>query len=405
MCGYRLSCRFAACFWRAHLQTWVGYASYTYVAHDSIISAKDAAIAARDRANRSMRLELAEARRSFAEATDSLEQNYKGLVSLIGQNQALKGNLQSLRRQLALIGEEKKQTESEKQKYHDQVDVLTGRLNDTEERNQALVSELKDTGDQLADAIADKSTARKKGVQMSNRVAHLENRLAALKEAQSDLLDRVADVSGAEIKRITTLLASTGLKVEKLVRAQDGAAFARGGPFEPAKKGQAENGEDSFDVALSSAGERLDRLEALQKLMQTLPLAAPLDYYYVTSKYGRRKDPFNGKPAMHRGVDFGAKNRAVVLATAPGKVIYAGWKGKYGRFVAIDHGNGIITRYGHLRRIYVKLGQKVGFRAKIGQMGSSGRSTGVHLHYEIHVNKRSVDPLKFMKAGRNVFKG
>ena len=108
---------------------------------------------------------------------------------------------------------------------------------------------------------------------------------------------------------------------------------------------------------------------------------------------------------MHRGVDFGAKNRAVVLATAPGKVIYAGWKDKYGRFVAIDHGNGIVTRYGHLRRIYVKLGQKVDFRAKIGQMGSSGRSTGVHLHYEIQVNKRSVDPLKFMKAGRNVFKG
>ena len=108
---------------------------------------------------------------------------------------------------------------------------------------------------------------------------------------------------------------------------------------------------------------------------------------------------------MHRGVDLGAMNRAVVLATAPGKVIYAGWKGKYGRFVAIDHGNGIVTRYGHLRRISAKPGQKVDFRAKIGQMGSSGRSTGVHLHYEIQVNKRSVDPLKFMKAGRNVFKG
>ena len=396
LCGVFLAGGFAA---------WVAYSSYTYIAHDRIISAKDAAIAARDRANSSMRLELADARRSFAEATDSLEQNHKGLVSLIGQNQALKGNLASLRDQLARIGREKKQTETEKQKYREQVDILTGRLNDTEERNQALVSELKETGSELASALADKSTAREKVVKMSNRVAELEKRLATLKEAQSDLLDRVADTSGAEIKRLTKLLASTGIKVEKMVRAQGGAAFARGGPFEPAKKGKDGDAEDTFDVALSTAGERLDRLEALQKLMVTLPLAAPLDYYYVTSKYGRRKDPFNGKPAMHRGVDFSAKNRAVVLATAPGKVIYAGWKGKYGRFVAIDHGNGIVTRYGHLRRIYVKLGQKVDFRAKIGQMGSSGRSTGVHLHYEIHVNKRSVDPLKFMKAGRNVFKG
>ena len=383
----------------------VAYSSYTYVAHDSIISAKDAVIAARDRANSSMRLELAQARSRFAEATDSLEQYHKGLVSLIGQNQALKGNLESLRRQLAVIGEEKKQTETQKQRYQEEVKVLTGRLSDTEKRNQALVSELNDTGDELADAIEDKSTARKKGVLMSNRVTHLEKRLAALQDAHSDLLDRVSDVSGAEIKRITTLLASTGIKVEKLVRAQGGTAFARGGPFEPAKKRSGDGDEDNFDVALSSASERLDRLEALQKLMVTLPLAAPLDYYYVTSKYGRRKDPFNGKSAMHRGVDFGAMNRAVVLATAPGKVIYAGWKDKYGRFVAIDHGNGIVTRYGHLRRIYVKLGQKVDFRAKIGQMGSSGRSTGVHLHYEIQVNKRSVDPLKFMKAGRNVFKG
>ncbi|MGB0631983.1 MAG: peptidoglycan DD-metalloendopeptidase family protein [Alphaproteobacteria bacterium] len=384
---------------------WVAHSSYTYIVHDEIVSAKEAAIAARDRANRALRLELADARRSFAEATDSLEQNHKGLVSLIGQNQALKGNLASLRSELARIGDEKKKTEAQKRKYQEQVDVLAGRLEATEERNQSLVSELKNTGSELADALADKSTARQNGVRMSNRVSELENRLASLREAQSNLLDRVADVSGAEIKRLKTLLASTGIKVDKLVRAQGGAAFAQGGPFEPAKQGKGDSGEEPFDIALSTAGSRLDRLEALQKVMRTLPLAAPLDYFYVSSKYGRRKDPINGSYAMHRGVDFGAKHRAVVLATAPGKVIYAGWKGKFGRFVSIDHGNGIVTRYGHLRRIYVKLGQKVDFRTKIGQMGSSGRSTGVHLHYEIHVDKRSVDPLKFMKVGKNVFKG
>ena len=133
-----------------------------------------------------MRLELAQARSRFAEATDSLEQYHKGLVSLIGQNQALKGNLESLRRQLAVIGEEKKQTETQKQRYQEEVKVLTGRLSDTEKRNQALVSELNDTGDELADAIEDKSTARKKGVLMSNRVTHLEKRLAALQDAHSD---------------------------------------------------------------------------------------------------------------------------------------------------------------------------------------------------------------------------
>ncbi|CAN0474957.1 unnamed protein product [Discosporangium mesarthrocarpum] len=149
----------------------------------------------------------------------------------------------------------------------------------------------------------------------------------------------------------------------------------------------------------------IDHLEGLQRIVRSLPLAPPLDYYYVSSRYGVRTDPIKKTKAMHRGVDFGAKHRATVFSSAPGKVKYAGWKGRFGRFVEIDHGNGIVTRYGHLRRIYVKRGQTITYRTKIGQMGNSGRSTGTHLHYEIHVNKRSVDPLKFMKAGKNVFKG
>ena len=240
---------------------------------------------------------------------------------------------------------------------------------------------------------------------MSLRVTIMKSRLTALREAQSELLERLADSTNSEVDRLTKILASTGIKVNEMMQKAAGVAIAQGGPFEPASKNGSISEDEAFDQALINANYRLDRLETLQKLTRSLPLASPLDYYYVSSRYGRRKDPINGKSAMHRGVDFGAKHRAIVYATAPGKVTYAGWKGRFGRLVTIDHGNGLITRYGHLRRIYVKLGQKIGYRARIGQMGSSGRSTGMHLHYEIQVNGRSIDPLRFMKAGKNVFKG
>jgi murein DD-endopeptidase MepM/ murein hydrolase activator NlpD len=145
--------------------------------------------------------------------------------------------------------------------------------------------------------------------------------------------------------------------------------------------------------------------QGLQKLIRRLPLASPVDHYQMASRFGRRRDPINRRMAKHQGLDMAALNRTSIYAPAPGKVVYRGWKGRYGRFVEIDHGNGLRTRYGHLRRIYVKRGQKVPFRYKIGQVGSSGRSTGPHLHYEILVNRKAVDPMKFIKAGKNVFKG
>ena len=108
---------------------------------------------------------------------------------------------------------------------------------------------------------------------------------------------------------------------------------------------------------------------------------------------------------MHKGTDFSAPSRSVIFATAEGKVVYRGWKGRYGRLVEIDHGFGIRTRYGHMRKIYVRRGQQIRLGQKIGQVGTSGRSTGPHVHYEIIVRGRNVDPLKFIGAGKDVFKG
>ena len=114
---------------------------------------------------------------------------------------------------------------------------------------------------------------------------------------------------------------------------------------------------------------------------------------------------FTRRPAIHEGIDFGSRPGKRVHVTAPGRVSFVGWKGSFGKMVEIDHGLGIRTRYAHLRTIFVKRGQEVDFREGVGQVGSTGRSGGPHLHYEILVDGRPRNPENFLRAGQYVFKG
>jgi murein DD-endopeptidase MepM/ murein hydrolase activator NlpD len=135
-----------------------------------------------------------------------------------------------------------------------------------------------------------------------------------------------------------------------------------------------------------------------------MPFSAPLDQYQIASGFGTRSDPINGRRAMHTGLDFNAPVKTPVLSTAPGRVVFADWHGEYGRLVEIDHGFGIRTRYAHLAEISVKKDEEVPNRAKVGLLGSSGRSTGPHLHYEVLVDGRPLNPKKFLEAARHVLK-
>ena len=135
-----------------------------------------------------------------------------------------------------------------------------------------------------------------------------------------------------------------------------------------------------------------------------IPFSPPLEHFAVSSHFGKRRDPINKRWAMHYGLDLTGFKRASVYATSPGKVVKSGYKGKYGKFIEIDHGDGFKTRYGHLYKILVKRGQKVKFRHKIGLLGNSGRSTGPHLHYEVTHNGKQKNPWHFIKAGKYVYK-
>lgn len=146
---------------------------------------------------------------------------------------------------------------------------------------------------------------------------------------------------------------------------------------------------ESFDEVLTNLEDRKDELSRTPSIL-------PVENGWLTDRYGYRTDPFTGKRSMHYGLDVSARNGEPILAAADGKVIYAGKKGAYGYTVEIDHGNGITTRYSHASKLFVARGQSLKRGQVIAAVGSTGRSTSPHLHYEVRDDNRCVDPLRFI---------
>lgn len=168
---------------------------------------------------------------------------------------------------------------------------------------------------------------------------------------------------------------------------------AIGGPFvEPQK-------EDAFEQSLAALDSALVELERTRAAARTLPLASPAPATDITSNFGNRVDPFLGRLALHAGIDFGAETGTRIRSTAAGTVTAAGPAGGYGNMVEIDHGNGVSTRYAHLSVALVSVGERVKADQVIAKSGSTGRSTGPHLHYEVRLNGQAVDPMRFLLAG------
>ena len=136
--------------------------------------------------------------------------------------------------------------------------------------------------------------------------------------------------------------------------------------------------------------------------LRKIPFKPPMLYFYISSDYGNRKHPKTGKASFHHGVDLAGTWQENVRVTAPGTVIYAGTEGSFGKVVRVEHDFGIVTTYAHLARITVRLGDYIGENHVIGKMGNTGRSAGAHLHYEVRVNGKSIDPVKFMTVGRQI---
>jgi murein DD-endopeptidase MepM/ murein hydrolase activator NlpD len=235
------------------------------------------------------------------------------------------------------------------------------------------------------------------GDRFASIAADQDRRLAIAEEASQD-----------RVENLRAVLRMTGLSAEQVL--QEGSRTAAGGPFigvsDQDDFAASLDLEDEFSRRVARVAARVAEAENLERAIEATPLGVPVgDEYRVTSEYGRRIDPVTGRPANHSGLDFGAYRLAPIMAAAPGQVTFVGWRGGYGRVVEIDHGHGFKTRYGHLQRATVQRGDTVAFGERVGQMGSTGRSTGDHLHYEVWFRGKVYDPTDFLKAGNYVQQG
>lgn len=306
------------------------------------------------------------------------------------------------RADLAIAREDYDRISGERANIEVQAAALQARLHAEEERANLLEADLSRFAAHLGDETGDPEPHDPAEESLSERVAFLLNRLTELHQARSRVIENLNALTVDDIENAERIIGMTGLDVDTLLaKVGNTQKLGKGGPFVALVGGVAS---DNLAGAVHGLDTQLTRLEALKVVLQAVPLVSPLDSYRVASLFGKRRDPMSKKWAIHAGVDLANRNKTKIYTAAPGVVITAGWKGRYGRMIEIDHGFGIRTRYGHLNKIFVKKGQEVSHREKIGLLGSSGRSTGPHLHYEIIYGNIAMDPLRFIQAGKHVFK-
>ncbi|MBK6412116.1 M23 family metallopeptidase [Sphingopyxis sp.] len=221
--------------------------------------------------------------------------------------------------------------------------------------------------------------------------------LARLEARQERFASRLLTAVNIRAANAEEAVAKLGLNPTAIVR---GAAAGRGGPFIPYKGrlGKAKALGPSF-AALEGA---LFRMEVLERTLVAVPSGNPADVLMMSSGFGYRSDPFTGAGAMHAGLDFRGPIGTPILAAAPGRISFVGQKSGYGNVVEVDHGQGILTRYAHLSGFTSKVGAQVAAGQQIAKMGSTGRSTGSHLHFEVRLNGVAVNPRRFLEAKADV---
>ena len=388
--------------------SWVIFASVYLLFKNQIIDAKNERIGAMKIAHEQLSQEMSDTRDHFVALTGELESKHKQLLDLVNYKRGLESRLSTLTDELDSVISDRGYAHNEKRNLRASVNRLHKDLNDSSSKNKALSDSPNYTQMMLDRITKNREKAQIKHRSVSKRVEQLERRLGDLKVLQQELINRVQNRTYASVGEMELMVSLTGLDLNTLLQHKKLGNPAQGGPL--IKLGSISSPHhssemvDEFETSLFNLEQGLLKWEGLQQILRTLPLTAPADNYYISSGFGKRRDPFTKQWAMHVGLDFAGPFKTPIRATSAGVVTYAATKGPYGRFIEIDHGLGIKTRYAHLHKMLVKRGQKVKFRQKIGMMGSTGRSTGSHVHYEVLFNEQPQNPDKFLKAGKYVFK-
>lgn len=328
---------------------------------------------------------------SYVTAQQVLEEKDRKLASTSQENERIGAEFALLRRDLVKVLKE-------------------GDGNELGEYAKMMTEQYNADGTSIAEPTnggVDKSSA------ILARIEYLENKVHALQETHNGMIADIRATTGGKIKEFENIIARTGVKAEPLVRSAEikvkrdeqarerynrtrraAENDPRGGPFVPSRTGSLLR-ENDTELYFN-----LKRMMVLNEVVSAMPLSRPIGVARTTSGFGTRFDPFNGRLARHTGIDFVGAHGTNIVASADGVVKDTGWQNGYGKAVDVVHGYGFSTKYGHLSAITVKPGQHVKKGQVIGKQGSTGRSTGSHLHYEVRYNNVPLNPKNFLTAAK-----
>lgn len=405
---------------------WVAYASVNVVFKQQIISAKERKLTMM---RQNYEVQLADWQSSYDELNavlsmtqDRFEETAKEftlrhdqLSNFKSRHAAVQNDYDSLRARLAERAENgTSSTSAASSTLMQAID-----LEPTERVSRIVVdrrqARLRDVSDVIRSVVSGREGPfHKDTARFSDRVERVSTELEDLEQSRAWELNQLEEQATLSIEQYEAYLTETGLDLERVAArfksalpSPAGGALGIGGPL-------VEFGDDAdfgdvdltyHDRQLLRIDGKLERLSSLEAALTSIPLAMPVsNKLRKSSRFGPRRDPFTKRGAHHSGLDFAGPYKSSIYATAAGKVVHAGRRGPYGNMVEIDHGHRFRTRYGHMYRVKVKRGQQVEFGQLVGLLGSSGRSTGPHLHYEVWFEGKVRDPDKFVKVGRHVLK-
>jgi murein DD-endopeptidase MepM/ murein hydrolase activator NlpD len=380
---------------------------------DSIGSGNFREQAKRDQSNYQARLnELASQRDSRAEEALAAQNRFNAALTQISVMQSELLNSETHRRELE-TGIEVIQS------------TLRGMMKDREAaRSQVAVLQKQvtsgDTGTSLAsasggvpmdfvtEALAKTAAERDKVVKDAQeaflQADRMAEQIAVMKDQNDQIFRQLEEAMTVTVAPLDKMFRAAGMPTERIIEQVRRGYSGQGGPLTPLSFSTRGEAASADTLRANRLLNQMDRLNLYRIAAQKAPFANPVKATFrFTSKFGPRRDPKTGGRRMHKGVDFAARSGTPLYSTADGVVTHASWSSGYGRLVKIQHEFGIETRYAHMSKLRAKVGQRVSRGDHIGDMGASGRVTGVHLHYEIRVGGKAVNPMIYIKAANDVF--
>ncbi|KUF11442.1 M23 family metallopeptidase [Pseudoponticoccus marisrubri] len=325
--------------------------------------------------------------------------------------------------QISMMQTELLESETRRRELETGIDVIQATLRDTMKERQlvndrlaALETEIESGTvtagapngadsqlDILADALARTAEERDRVVADAQlalvRAAEMEAEIELMEEKNDAIFRQLEEAMTVSVKPLDKMFEAAGMNPDTIINAVRKGYTGQGGPLTPlsfSTRGEEIAPEDTRRA--NRILNQMDRLNLYRIAAQKAPFASPLkDPFRFTSGFGYRWG------RLHAGTDFAAPHGTAIYSTADGVVVHAGWLSGYGRLIKIQHEFGIETRYAHLSKIRVKVGQRVSRGERIGDMGNTGRSTGTHLHYEVRVGGKPVNPMIYIKAANDVF--